>query len=155
MRHCYIIAERQLYFCRKKNPLGAAARISSWLVLFVGPSCFSPFFGSARCVGGGPVEKKQARRMHDFLVTAEKYMYTVYCMNSIYWFDSLGWRGMNILGEMFVFYLLAFPDFRRIEWGHFQEMNAFVMSFPSLRPEENTWHYLRCCILISASIVHL
>ena len=28
-------------------------------------------------------------------------------------------------------------------------------SFPSLRPEENTWHYLRCCILISASIVHL
>lgn len=61
---------------------------------------------------------------------------------------------MNILGEMFVFYLLAFPDLR-IESGHFQEMNAFVTSFPSLRPEENTWHYLRCCILISASIVHL
>ena len=32
---------------------------------------------------------------------------------------------MNILGEMFVFYLLAFPDLR-IESGHFQEMNAFV-----------------------------
>ena len=63
---------------------------------------------------------------------------------------------MNILGEMFVFYLLAFPDLRRIESGHFQEMNAFVTSFPSLRREENTWHYLRCCILISASsIVHL
>ena len=62
MIHCYLQIDNFI-FAENKNPLGAAARISSWLGLFVGPHCFSLFFwlGALRWWRPGRKKNKHGR----------------------------------------------------------------------------------------------
>ena len=70
MIHCRL-ADRQLLGCRKKN-IHLAHLQKSAAGSFFGPPCFS-LSGSARCVGGGPVEKRNTADEFYILVRFSKF----------------------------------------------------------------------------------
>ena len=68
-----LFADRQLYFCRKKKSTWRSCENQQLAGSFCWTTLFFPFFLARRvALVAARSKKKQARQMHDFLVTAEK-----------------------------------------------------------------------------------